>query len=99
MARNRRRNNRNRRRGKSINQIADQFFKLFATFGAEGATIFFNRNIDGVAQAMSYKTGFNFVDGSFDLSRMAIGWGPITAYEGGKKLKTLAKKLLGGVTV
>jgi hypothetical protein len=79
--------------------MADSIFKLFATFGAEGATIFTNRSIDGVAQAMSYKTGFNFNDGSFDLSRLLIGWGPITAYEGGKRLKTMVNKIMKGVTV
>jgi len=50
--------------------------------------------VEGVKEAMSLKTGFNFSTKQFEPMRFLWGWGPSWGYKGGKKVNTLINKVL-----
>lgn len=65
--------------------------------GPEAVTLMQNPTPDGAFEALSLKTGFDFRDRSFDISRLLFGWGPSVGYEGGKKMKSFVSRILSGL--
>lgn len=76
-----------------MKQTAQKFLGIMAYLGAEAGTVMAEPNINGIAKAVSYKTGLNFLDGSFDPQRFILGYGPTVMFEVGKRIPALAKQL------
>lgn len=93
-----RKSKKSKRRGKSLQRTAESLIGIAAYVGPEvGAVMAGGFTPEAIANAVSLKTGYNFLDGSFDPSRLILGWGPSLAFTAAKKGKSVVNKILSSV--
>lgn len=87
-----------RRGGKSLSRTVESLLGTVALIAPEIGTAYAGGfTPEAIANALSLKTGYNFLDGSFDPSRLVLGWAPSLAFQAAKKGKTLVNRVMSRV--